>query len=275
MRAASLELEKPGLSEAICDPGAMAFWECLRRRREPATAAELARATDRRLVEVQHALDRLERAGLVKVRRASARRRKVAYEVAVRAIAIVVDPERPAQVELLRRIVGTMGRDLEREHFRHALPVASAGAGGWNYRHCNPLSLDPEDLDELKRRIARVEEFIRLLNDKQGRSGAIRRCNHAIAIRVEPLGGNVLPQPHVELLSRRSAVERRTMRGLAHGALTPRETEVARGLRDGQSRAEVAARLGISVLTVGTLCKRIYRKLGIRRSAELHQFALE
>ena len=50
---------------------------------------------------------------------------------------------------------------------------------------------------------------------------------------------------------------------------------VAHALRDGQSRAEVARRLGIAELTVGTLCKRIYRKLGIRRASQLHSFALE
>jgi DNA-binding CsgD family transcriptional regulator len=37
----------------------------------------------------------------------------------------------------------------------------------------------------------------------------------------------------------------------------------------------VARRLGISALTVGTLCKRLYRKLGIRRAAQLHDFTLE
>jgi DNA-binding CsgD family transcriptional regulator len=49
---------------------------------------------------------------------------------------------------------------------------------------------------------------------------------------------------------------------------------VARALRDGQSRAEVARRLAISPLTVGSLCKRIFRKLGIRRAAQLHSFEL-
>jgi DNA-binding CsgD family transcriptional regulator len=139
------------------------------------------------------------------------------------------------------------------------------------------MVLDEGDLRELKRRIARVEEFVRLLGDKHGsdRGGASMRCNHGLAIRIEPLAGHVLPQPHVEFVSPTTVAERRSIRGVAHEALTARERQIARALRDGQPRAEVARRLGISALTVGTLCKRLYRKLGIRRAAQLHDFTLE
>jgi len=274
MRSPRLELTQPGLIDAIRHPRAMAIWECLRRRRAPTTAAELARAVGQGLADVQAAFDVLAAAGLVRVRKATSRRRRITYETSVRDISIMLDPRDAKQVRLLRAIVDYIGRDLEPEHFRNAIPITDAGKDHWNYHHCSPMSLDAADLEELKRRIARVEEFIRLLNDKQGRAGTISRCNHAIAIRIEPLGGNVLPQPHVELISPQSMRDRAATRGLGLRPLTPREREIARGLRAGQSRGEVATSLGISVLTVGTLCKRLYRKLGIRRAADLHNFSL-
>ena len=102
------------------------------------------------------------------------------------------------------------------------------------------MVLDAEDLRELKRRIARVEDLVRLLGEKHGvdRAGASLRCSHGMAIRIEPLGGHVVPQPHVEFVSPTTIEERKSIRGMAHEALTAREREVARALRDGQPRAE-------------------------------------
>lgn len=51
--------------------------------------------------------------------------------------------------------------------------------------------------------------------------------------------------------------------------LTPRETEVARAVREGLRNAEVAARLGVSEHTVKQNLKAIFRKLGVRSRTEL------
>ncbi|RLS87085.1 MAG: helix-turn-helix transcriptional regulator [Planctomycetota bacterium] len=42
-----------------------------------------------------------------------------------------------------------------------------------------------------------------------------------------------------------------------------------RALVQGLARKDVANRLGLSVHTVGTMCKRGYAKLGVRSHAEL------
>lgn len=270
-----IELMRPGLVDAIKDLDAMAIWECLRRRKSPCDLAGLAKSTGRSHEWIRPRLARLERAGLVTVRRAGRRRATIAYQAAVRRISLVVDPGDPRQLAIVDAIVGYLQRDLAGQLFRHPARLAPAGPDRWNYHHCSPIALDADELDELKRRIARVEEYLKVLNDKRADEAKIQFCNHAIAIRIQPLDEPVLPQPHVEFLSRRSAEERRTSRGLLPRPLTPRELEIARGLRDGASRAEVARRLGISILTVGTLCKRIYKKLGIRRSADLHHFSLD
>ena len=254
----------------------MGLWECLRRARTPVTAGELAKRTARTLAAVHAALDLLSRAGLVETKKARGRRRTVAYTVSVRELSIVIDASDPAQRRLVNEVADYINRELSESLFKARTPIGSTGPNTWHFHHCSPMTLDAEDLTELKRRVARVEEFVRLLGDKHAGEHASlpQRCNHGMVIRIEPLGAHVLPQPHVEFVSTNTVKERGSIRGVAHERLTARERQVARALRDGQSRAEVARRLGIAPMTVGTLCKRIFRKLGIRRAAQLHSFEL-
>ena len=54
-----------------------------------------------------------------------------------------------------------------------------------------------------------------------------------------------------------------------NGHLSPRERETALGLARGLTIAEVAKELGLARSTVATLAKRVYRKLGAHRRAEM------
>ncbi|MCE2880950.1 MAG: helix-turn-helix transcriptional regulator [Planctomycetaceae bacterium] len=276
MKSSAIELHRPGLLDAIKDIEAMGLWECLRGSRKPMNAAELVRQTSRDLSTVHAALDRLARAGLVTMKKARGRRRTAAYEVAMREISIVIDASDPLQRRIVNEVASYINREMSESLFKARRPIGTTGPNTWNFHHCSPLTLDAEDLTELKRRIARVEEFVRLLGDKHAgkRVAGPVRCNHGLVIRIEPLVEHVLPQPHVEFVSTTTVRERGTIRGVAHQSLTARERQVAQALRDGNSRAQVAQRLGIAEHTVGTLCKRIYRKLGIRRAAQLHSFDL-
>jgi DNA-binding NarL/FixJ family response regulator len=51
--------------------------------------------------------------------------------------------------------------------------------------------------------------------------------------------------------------------------LTPRESEVLELLQAGQSNAEIAQALHVSIETVRTHARRVYRKLGVRTRREL------
>jgi DNA-binding CsgD family transcriptional regulator len=51
--------------------------------------------------------------------------------------------------------------------------------------------------------------------------------------------------------------------------LTPREAEVLDLLRSGRSNAEIAQTLHVSIETVRTHARRIYRKLGVKTRREL------
>ena len=50
---------------------------------------------------------------------------------------------------------------------------------------------------------------------------------------------------------------------------------IARELRDGRTRNEIATKLRVSPHTVHAHCKRIFKKLGIDRASGLHAFPLE
>ena len=51
--------------------------------------------------------------------------------------------------------------------------------------------------------------------------------------------------------------------------LTPREAEVMELLQDGKSNAEIAQELSVSIETVRSHARRIYRKLGVKTRREL------
>ena len=274
-RSRHIILTQPGLADAIRRPRVLALWERLRRHRRAASAAELAALCKYSSSETQVALDLLEQASLVRKRRASRTRRITLYEIAVPAISVMVDLKDPVHAELVRGIERYMREDLESDQFRQETSITLAGRGYWRYHHCSPLVLDPSDLRELKQRIARVEEFIRLLNDKQSTGAGTSTCNHAISIRVAPLRGHVMPQPHVELVTTSIEMERRGTQPGSPQRLSRREREAVIALRSGQTRAAVAKHLGISVLTLGTVCKRAYRKLGINRVSQLHGISID
>ena len=73
----------------------------------------------------------------------------------------------------------------------------------------------------------------------------------------------------------RGAGARVTLRVMNHGALTPREHEVAKLLAYGHTNSEVAAALVISVRTAELHRANVMRKLGLERRAQLVRWALD
>jgi len=269
--AAPLDIRSPALVDAIIDRDAMAIWECLRRLDRASTAREVADAAVRPIAEIDRALEVLLEAGLVRKLRARGRRSTIGYRVCGAAIVVEFDRRDPEQRAAVERIAAHIDGALESELFRESLALDRLTATDWHFRLCNPVALTAEDLLELQRRIARVEEFMNALRERRGSDGGLElvRCNHAVSIRIAPLGGHVLPQPAIMITTRTPQDARRQIERAPRMPLSARERSVAIELRSGASRAEVARRLGLSVYTVGTLCKRIFRKLGIRRVTEL------
>lgn len=136
-----------------------------------------------------------------------------------------------------------------------------------------------EDLAELRRRMLPVVEFLstpRPAPKRSGKASGVKdaapvHCNQAVSILLEPLAGDLLPLPDVWMTPRSKLAGAPTGEAERSGItrLSPREREVALALAEGLTRAHVAERMGVSVHTVSTLARRVYRKLGVTSQAAL------
>jgi DNA-binding CsgD family transcriptional regulator len=87
---------------------------------------------------------------------------------------------------------------------------------------------------------------------------------------VQPLARPVLAQPDITVAPRGQIPPPVVPEPAREWpALSAREREIAIALVSGSTLPEIARTLGRSPHTVGTLTRRIYRKLGVRRRAEL------
>jgi DNA-binding CsgD family transcriptional regulator/DNA-binding transcriptional ArsR family regulator len=273
-----IDADAPGSAELLRDYAALRTWEALRTMRSVVTAAELAAATrlDPRLLQRQ--LDLLERHGLVQAVRARKPRRATGYRVATDRIVVTFDDRDPAAAARAIERSDEVGREFARCLKLYGDPEFHA-KGGFRFRMRVIRHFTPDDLAELRRRMLAVVDFLMTAGTEPARrkrspDRAPARpafCNQAIAIELEPLVGELLPLPSVWVTPRSKLAKsgdapagKPGLRGLA-----PREREVAIELADGLSRKHVAERLGVSVHTVSTIARRIYRKLSVTSQAGL------
>jgi DNA-binding NarL/FixJ family response regulator len=141
-----------------------------------------------------------------------------------------------------------------------------------------------DGLDELRRHFPALrvvmlsmhpEERYALAALHAGALGYVSK-NTASAELVEALRKAAVGTPHIgprvaELLARESA---RPPGHLPHELLAPREAEIVALIGAGLQVKQVAAELGISVSSVNTYRKRIFRKMGLSSNAALIRYAL-
>lgn len=98
---------------------------------------------------------------------------------------------------------------------------------------------------------------------------------HELLAAIRALTEGLVPRP--ERIARKVTLRMLPERGSSTESvgLSPRETEVLRGMVDGLSYKMVAERLGISFETVRTHVKKVYDKLGARNCTEAVAKALK
>ena len=273
-----LHLEDDGVLELLRDYDALRTWEVLRSARGVVAVADICQATgaDQRLVQRQ--LDLLAVHGLVESVRARKPRKSIGYRVSTERVLVTFDDSRPDSVQRAMASSESVRREFDRCVERHADP-AFHSASGVRFRQHTIQHFTKEDFAELRRRMLAVIEFLGAPRPRaqQPRGSCTSRvpppafCNQAISIELDPLVGNLLPLPAVWMTPRSKLERAERPASVKTGlpALAPREREVALSLADGLSRAHVAERMGLSVHTVATLARRIYRKLGVTSQAAL------
>lgn len=274
----SLQLEAEGVLGLLREYDALRTWEFLRTARAVVTVGELAQAIEVESRVLQRHLDLLARHRLVHVVRARKPRKSVGYRVATERIVVTFDDSRADSVQKAMESSDSVQREFERCVERHTDPEFHSKAGV-RFRQQSMLHFTKEDHAELRRRMMAVIEFLATprpgppqpTRSRGGRLPAPAYCNQAISIRLDPLVGRLLPLPAVWMTPSSkladASLENVDKTGLP--GLAPREREVALALADGLSRAHVAERMRLSVHTVSTLARRVYRKLGVSSQAAL------
>jgi DNA-binding CsgD family transcriptional regulator len=272
MPAHAVDVRDPGVVELLLDVRAMSLWELLRRTGRPCELADLANWAQCPASVVQLAMDQLARFGLVESVRAGGRHRAVAYRVTRERIVLAGSPRDPTDRALLKRFYEDCQEANDRVFGSGAAFERSWKPGELFEFLCAPISLNDLEAREFRRRLDDLLQFVKLVRSKHNglRTLPPPRCNHYLTIRVQPLAKPVLAQPDLTVAPR-GQVPPPEFPEPEKGwqSLSAREREVAIALVGGFTLPEIARHLGRSRHTIGTLTRRIYRKLGIRRRAQL------
>jgi DNA-binding CsgD family transcriptional regulator/DNA-binding MarR family transcriptional regulator len=268
-----LDPAQTAVAAFVSDDLALSIWEMLRRFGRRTSVSDLAAACSLKAPRVQRVMDQAAELGLVRRHAATRTDRRVRYEATADRIVLEMDPGSEAASRLLsscfRRFAGESRRcidesmaDVPVSKDRRPMKVAMTH-----------LALDDSDAAELIALFKPIDEFVARASEKYDRdpAGSPRRCNYHVALHVVPVSIERLPPARMAFASRGAGVAKveGEVGGRAARLLSPRELAVAERLSAGATIASVAAELGVSPKTVATLCERTYRKLGIRRRAQL------
>lgn len=286
-----LDIRDRGLTDVLGDADALSLWELLRRAQAPTEAAALARATGLRLELVHDCLDRLAEAELVERVKASSRRPTPRWKTLRQVIIVgyrVGDPVDELLIGCVDELFGPARQQLIRNHVLPADARAARNLSAldrWSRTWAGRLSRAAR-----RRFWELVPELSRLYHASTARylgmaPSRVQMCTHVIEVRLEPLHPGVPALPEIWMLptsdrgrpaSEHATASRWLLGGPRPSAelrsdlpLSPRELEVARLIAAGGSRAEAAARLGLSPGTVATHLRSVYRKLEVGGRAAL------
>ena len=268
-RASILDLAAGGVSELIADFDLLVMLERLRRNRNELSIAEVAGECGTSTRTAQAGVDRLVSLGLVAERRAG-RARSIRYQAVPGAVVVTFDPADPQTAFRL-----SSARMALLSHLRRlgtARPARASHKGAtWRRDSVAVLPLEGKSLDLMRTCIDRVDaclENAAELSAKAPGNAVDRRPRYRVQVSVDPVELRAPALPVLLLMEQREAARRPT-RPLPAVSLSARERQVAEALAAGKTKKEAAAALGISFATVNTLAVRAYRKLGVRRRAQL------
>ena len=250
----TLSIADPAVVRAVRDPLTRSVFELVRRFSRAATPTEIGKLAGIKAADLRRALDLLEEAGVVGKRPAAGIRREPAFYALTEAIIVTFESSDKAQAAMVEELDRVMVEHA-RARIKEARNVRPFGVPGFHYRCYVPLRLTAEEIAELKEIMHRLNRFTDKVSSRKQVSDDLepQDCNYQIQVDVGPAA------PALEKLSEERRLDR----------LTPREKQVALALAQGRSRPEIAVQLGLSVNTVASVGKRVYRKFGVSRRAEL------
>ena len=269
----NLHLSKPGLLDALCDLEAMGVWELLRTSRSGRPAEEVAGLANLSLTRTRLILEQLITLSLVESRPAGRGRRLTTYRVTVPELRVSHDGMAP---ELIGKLLARWS-ESRAEYFNRALKdgISPDGPAASGFCGSGVERLTAEETARLKSLIHQIGVLLRTATRRDPppppgspidpKSG---EALYAVLIRMQKLQTMPLPSPPISFTPGFAGTKDGVKR-IDRSTLAPRERQVAEALAGGMSRPEIAKQLQLSVHTVATMSKRVYKKLGIRNRAEL------
>ena len=276
-----ISIDRSGLVEVLSDFGCSSAWESLRHFGAPASAPELAQRIGRPPADAQRMLDDLMRVGLVRRLAASARARRIRYEVSTRKIVVSWDPANARH----RVLHGRLGHAFERRSASHvaaALPYDQRAANrGYMDRRMFWGHFEQEDLVQVKAIVGMLDLLMARANARHLRAAKSAaparsaRCNYHVSFAIVPIDGEFPPPALIQVEGRQNTpYAKRHRAAIAFETLTPRERQVFDLLLSGSSLADIGRTLGIGRPTVATIARRCYAKFGVGSRQQLLATAL-
>ena len=267
----TVDLQRPGVVDLLCNAQAMATWEVLRRHSRAVARADLAGALGRGEAEVQRELDLLADHRLVERVPASRHLRAGGWRVTCPKITVLFDPKDASHHALLSRLV-----DEFTERSIQTIRGINRGAGQLAQRRIKRafswLNVTDEEFEEVRLVLRSFDALVKRIEARQLREpGApTERPNMHFALCLTPLSAEALPMPPLEVTTRADLERDRGVHEAQNmDRLSPREREVIMLLLRGLTEKEAANQLSLSPGTVRTHVVHAYGKLGVKRRSEL------
>ncbi len=261
----------PGLADTLTAPLNLSVWTLVRRLGSPASLPDVAMAVRLDTARAKLILDSLADAGLLERLPLRANRRQPTYRATAESIVVSYDPSNPDDCAAVGKAVSAIRKHLDAEITRTRTDPATV-RHGLDLGTYVTIQLDGEERAEVAGLLRELRAIIESahLRIAKGDAAAAVAANTHVMIDVSPALADAIPLPPVRFVPRGAATETRG-RAAAHrlATLAPRERQVAIMLANGKTRPEIACELGVSANTVGTISRRVYAKLGVRRRAEL------
>ncbi len=271
-QSSPIDIRTPGLREALANINHLCAFEILRRFGRPATVAEVAMSAQRSTKEIQVAMDALLVVGLTSMLRAGRGRRLPTWVVTCQAIVATYEIGDPADEAALASMAPLFNEERRREILRLIKPRADRTPSDFNWNSLHAGNFNKDEIRELYGLFQQLESFLYRCNQRHTITDpeVPQVCNYHVTVDVEPLLPGALPLPTLQILGRHSGKELpKSIATVAPSDLSEREIEIAELLVKGSTKREVASQCGISQHTVAELTRRVYRKLGINRRAQL------
>lgn len=257
--------DDPGVAEIMLDLQVMHLLDAIRRSSEPQCHASLVDAGFGPLRELTLRLDRLEAFGMI-CHHAATKETPSGF-LAVDNVLCVFHDGTQAALEFFGRYRAMVSE------FNDGMPIAVEEERADSILTDRVFMLTPGEYAHIEAALYRACRECRALEDRIGQSDSEEATKTPIRVMVRMTkvaceGPLLAPLAYFD---RQDLEQAESTFKAIRGRLTPRQNDIASLLLDGSTAAAVSEKLGISVNTVKSAIREIYKRVGVSSKAEFVQ----